>query len=67
MSDVLTKHELADVLRFTVRQVDSLCESRTRAKQKPEERLPLFKINGNVRFSRQAVDQWLARLQDRAA
>ena len=67
MSDVLNKHELADLLKMSVRQIDTLCESRTRAKQRPEERLPVFKINSNVRFSRASVEQWLQRLQERAA
>jgi predicted DNA-binding transcriptional regulator AlpA len=65
MSDVLTKPELAEFLKMTVRQIDSLCETRVRARQKHP--LPVFKINGSVRFSRSKVEAWLQSLQEEAA
>lgn len=65
MGDILTKRELAELLKMTVRQIDSLCESRRRDRQRHP--LPMFKINGNVRFSRPAVENWLAQLQKEAA
>jgi len=64
VSDILTKDELAQLLRMSKRQVDTLCETRTRQRQTHP--LPVFKINGNVRFSRTAVEKWLEQLQEAA-
>jgi Helix-turn-helix domain len=63
-NDILTKQELADILKISKRAVDTLCETRTRVKQKHP--VPVFKINGAVRFSRQAITDWLQRLQEEA-
>lgn len=64
--ELWTKEELADFLKMSKRQIDTLCETRTRAKQRPEHRLPVLKINGNVRFARPAVERWLQTLQEAA-
>jgi hypothetical protein len=58
---ILTVDDLATMLRMNRRQIYSMTESRTRAKQ--EHPLPILRVNGNLRFSRAAVESWLADLQ----
>ncbi len=67
MAELLTKPELAELLKMTKRQIDTLCESRTRKKQPQSVRLPVIKINGNVRFDRSDVDAWIERLKEDTA
>jgi excisionase family DNA binding protein len=62
MPEILTVDELASLLKMTRRQIYSMTEKRTRAKQ--EHPLPLMRINSNLRFSKSAVEAWLAKLQE---
>jgi excisionase family DNA binding protein len=62
VGEILTVDELASLLKMTRRQIYSMTETRTRAKQKRP--LPLIRVNGNLRFSRTAVEAWLAELQE---
>jgi excisionase family DNA binding protein len=62
MGEILTVDELASLLKMSRRQIYSMTESRTRAKQKHP--LPILRVNGNLRFSRTAVETWLANLQE---
>jgi excisionase family DNA binding protein len=62
MGEILTVDELASLLKMTRRQVYTMTESRTRAKQ--EHPLPIMRVNGNLRFSRTAVESWLQLLQE---
>lgn len=62
MGEILTVDELASMLKMTRRQIYSMTESRTRSRQTNP--LPILRVNGNLRFSRIAVDAWLAKLQE---
>jgi excisionase family DNA binding protein len=59
--ELLTPDELADWLHLSRRSVYELCSVRGQQRQKTP--LPFLKIAGKLRFSREAVQQWLLRLQ----
>jgi predicted DNA-binding transcriptional regulator AlpA len=65
MNELLTPKELAAYLKMSVRQIYNMTMKPTRAQQKDP--LPMMKVNGNLRFSKNAVDAWLSRLQEGAA
>jgi hypothetical protein len=62
MDEIWTVEELAQFLKMNRRQIYTMTEARTRAKQKHP--LPVLRINGNLRFSKTAVMEWLAKLQE---
>jgi predicted DNA-binding transcriptional regulator AlpA len=62
MGELLTIRELAALLKFSVRQCYELTSARTRAKSAHP--IPLLRINGNLRFSKPAIEAWLAKLQE---
>ena len=62
MGEILTVSELASLLKMSRRQIYSMTETRTRAKQ--EHPLPTMRVNGNLRFSKSAVEAWLVKLQE---
>jgi len=62
VGEILTVDELASLLKMNRRQIYSMTESRTRARQKHP--LPILRVNGNLRFSRTAVEAWLQQLQE---
>lgn len=62
--ELLDTKEVAALLKMSKRQVDTLCESRTREKQKHP--IPVIKINGNRRFLRADVEAWLLKLREAA-
>lgn len=64
MGEILTVKELAAFLKMSTRQIYSMTETRTRVKQKHP--LPIMRVNGNLRFSRSAVEAWLQQLQENA-
>ena len=57
---ILTVAEVADLLKMKPSQVYTM--TRSRARQRMEKPLPYLKINGNLRFSREAVESWLREL-----
>jgi predicted DNA-binding transcriptional regulator AlpA len=62
LPEILNVDQLSVFLGMSRGQIYSMTSSRTRAKQ--EHPLPVIRINGNLRFSRTAVEAWLAKLQD---
>jgi excisionase family DNA binding protein len=64
VGEILTVDELASLLKMNRRQIYSMTETRTRSKQKHP--LPILRVNGNLRFSRTAVEAWLQQLQEAA-
>jgi len=60
--EILTVRELAALLKMSVRQIYSMTETRTRVKQKHP--LPILRVNGNLRFSKTAVTEWLQKLEE---
>lgn len=67
MGDILTVDELSAMLKMSKRQIYTLCETRTRTGSMRNNPLPILKINGNLRFSKSAVDSWLAKLGEQQA
>ncbi|SPF31609.1 hypothetical protein SBA1_100065 [Candidatus Sulfotelmatobacter kueseliae] len=66
MCEILTVDELAALLKMTRRQIYSMTEQRTRNGNMRDHPLPVLRINGNLRFSRQAVTEWLQKLEKAA-
>jgi predicted DNA-binding transcriptional regulator AlpA len=64
MSEILTVDELATLLKMTKRQIYTLTETRSRTsgsmKTYP---LPALKINGNLRFRRASIEEWLLEVE----
>ena len=56
-TDIITVAELAQMLKMSKSQVYE--QTRKRARLRQTKPLPYLRINGNLRFSRAAVDAWL--------
>jgi hypothetical protein len=63
---ILTVEELAELLKLQPSQVYTMTRKRARRRMEPLP-LPYLKINGNLRFSKEAVENWLAEMQEEAA
>lgn len=63
-TEILDVSELAEFLRMSKSQVYELCRDRVRSRM--DHPLPVLKINGNLRFSRPAIEAWLQQLQEAA-
>lgn len=61
MTELLTIDELAGWLKFTRRQVYELTSARGQSAEHP---LPVFKVNGNIRFRRDQVENWIAQISE---
>jgi predicted DNA-binding transcriptional regulator AlpA len=57
---ILTVAEVAEMLKLKPSQVYTM--TRKRARQRMEKPLPYLKINGNLRFSKEAIESWLQEL-----
>lgn len=64
MSEVMTVRELAKFLKMSRRQIYSMTETRTRTGSMSSNPLPCARVNGNLRFRRVDIDQWLERCVD---
>jgi len=63
---LLTADEVASLLKISKRSVQELCRSRTRQTQKTP--IPIIRLNPKVvRFSRAAIDNWIAEKQKESA
>jgi predicted DNA-binding transcriptional regulator AlpA len=62
---ILTVAEVAEMLKLKPSQVYTM--TRKRARQRMEKPLPYFKINGNLRFSKEAIESWLQELSREGA
>lgn len=65
MNELLTIDELAQWLKISPRSARELCRERVRTNQKFP--IPIVRINRAVRFSREAIAEWLKNLQENAA
>ena len=65
MATILTLEETAQLLRMKPASVYELTRARTRAKHKHP--LPVIRIGSALRFSREAIEQWLDELSKDAA
>lgn len=61
MTELLTIDELAAWLKFTRRQVYELTSKRGQNAPHP---LPVFKVNGNIRFRRDQVESWIVKISE---
>jgi len=64
MGEILTIDELAVMLKMSKRQIYTMTETRTSSGAMKANPLPVLKINGNLRFRRAAIDEWLMRLEN---
>jgi excisionase family DNA binding protein len=60
--ELLTVAELAAMLKMSKSQIYEMTRARTRSGAMREAPLPVFKINGNVRFRKSDVEDWLEKL-----
>jgi len=65
--EILTVGELAELLKMSKRQIYTMCETRTREGAMKDHPLPVLKINGNRRFRKASIDEWLATLTEQKA
>jgi excisionase family DNA binding protein len=63
--ELLTPDQLAEWLHLSRRSVYELCSARGQQKQKAP--LPFLRIAGKLRFSREAINQWLLKMQEKQA
>jgi predicted DNA-binding transcriptional regulator AlpA len=56
MPEILTIDMLADFLHMTRRQIYEMTSKRGQSIPNP---LPVTRINGNIRFRRESIEQWL--------
>jgi predicted DNA-binding transcriptional regulator AlpA len=64
MPEILTIDMLADFLHMTRRQIYEMTSKRGQSLPNP---LPLLRVNGNIRFRKSDVEQWLAALAGKEA
>lgn len=57
--EILTIEELAAMLKMNKKQIYTMCETRTRKGSMRNNPLPVLRINGNLRFHKEAVLEWL--------
>jgi excisionase family DNA binding protein len=65
MTEILTIDELCHWLKLSRTQVYSMLRKRGQARMRHP--LPAIRLNGNVRFRRQDIEQWLQRLSQEEA
>lgn len=63
MQEILTIDQLAEMLQMSKRQIYTMCESRTRNGSMKENPLPVLRINGNLRFHRASIEEWLLKIE----
>ena len=64
MGEILTIDELAALLKMSKRQIYTMTETRTSSGAMKTNPLPVLKINGNLRFRRAAIEEWLLKLEE---
>jgi excisionase family DNA binding protein len=60
VTEILTIDELAHLLKMSRGQIYSMTRSRARVRH--DHPLPALRINGNIRFRRSDVEEWLESL-----
>jgi predicted DNA-binding transcriptional regulator AlpA len=60
MSEILTIDDLASWLKMSCSQIYNMCRSRAGARMVNP--LPTLKLNGNLRFRKSDIEQWLAKV-----
>lgn len=62
MTEILTVTELAAMLKMSTGQVYEMTRARTRSGTMRDNPIPALKINGNVRFRKSDVEDWIEKL-----
>jgi excisionase family DNA binding protein len=62
VTEILTVADLAAMLKMSKGQVYEMTSTRTRSVNMREHPLPVLRINGNVRFRKADVEDWLEKL-----
>jgi hypothetical protein len=62
---ILTVNEVAKLLKLEPNQVRTMMRTRTRNRM--EHPIPYLKINSNLRFSKEAIEEWLVQVSQEAA
>ena len=57
--EILTIDELAALLKMSKGQIYEMTKERTRSGAMRNNPIPVLKINGNVRFRKASIDEWL--------
>jgi hypothetical protein len=65
MCEVITAVEVGAMLKLSKRSVYQLTCARVRGNQ--EHPLPMFHVNGNLRFIKQDVEAWITKLSQEQA
>ena len=58
--EILTLDDVAKLLKMTRNQVYTM--TRARSQERMDVPLPVLRINGNLRFSKSAIEQWITTL-----
>lgn len=61
--NLLTVKEAADFLKMSPSQVYSMTKARGRARM--EKPIPTLRLNGNLRFAKESLEQWLKELEEK--
>jgi predicted DNA-binding transcriptional regulator AlpA len=62
--EILTLDDVAKLLKMTRNQVYTM--TRKRSQERMDIPLPVLRINGNLRFSRASIEEWIANLSQGA-
>jgi predicted DNA-binding transcriptional regulator AlpA len=65
VSEILTVADLAAMLKMSKGQIYEMTNQRTRNGNMREHPLPVLKINGNLRFRKSDVEDWIEKLAAR--
>ena len=65
--EILTVDELAAWLKMSKGQIYEMTKERTRTGAMRDNPIPVLKINGNVRFRKSSIDEWLKITEQQAA
>jgi predicted DNA-binding transcriptional regulator AlpA len=65
MCEILTAKQVGEMLQLSVRSVYALTCKRTRECQTFP--IPMIRVNGNLRFVKQDVETWIAKLSQEQA
>jgi excisionase family DNA binding protein len=60
--EILTVDELASLLKMSKKQIYTMTEKRTRTGVMRAHPLPVLKTNGNLRFRKSDVEDWIEKL-----
>jgi predicted DNA-binding transcriptional regulator AlpA len=61
--EILTVDELATLLKMTKRQIYTMTETRAQSGAMKAHPLPALKINGNLRFRKAPIDEWILKVE----